>query len=113
MPHIPTPPSTAGIGSLFSFRRETAKPMLELAQILLRGESPLSQGERELIAAFVSSRNKCEFCTRSHSAAAWHLPGNTRALVMAVLENPDTAPVSDKMKALLTIASKVNRVEVS
>jgi uncharacterized peroxidase-related enzyme len=109
MPHIPTPPNTAGIGSLFTFRKETALPMLMLAQTLLRGDSPLTEGERELIAAFVSSRNKCEFCTKSHAATAWHLSGNTRELVEAVLHNPETASISDKMKALLTIASKVQQ----
>lgn len=109
MAHIPTPPNTGGIGSLFSFRRETAKPMLELAHILLRGESSLTPGERELIAALISSQNNCEFCKRSHSAAAWNLPGNTREIVRAVLENHNTAPVSDKMKSLLTIASKVQQ----
>lgn len=49
MPHIPTPPNSIGIGSLFSFRIETAIPMLGLAQTIFRGDSPLSQGERELI----------------------------------------------------------------
>ncbi len=88
---------------------ETAIPKIELAQTILRGESPLSQGERELIAAFVSSRNHCEFCTKSHAATAWHLPGNTQELVIAVLDNLETAPISDKMKALLTIASKVQQ----
>ncbi|MBS1537919.1 MAG: carboxymuconolactone decarboxylase family protein [Bacteroidetes bacterium] len=109
MPHIPTPPNTAGIGSLLSFRPETAKPLMELAQALLRGESSLSPGERELIAAFVSSKNNCEFCTRSHAATAWHLPGNTKGLVLSVLADLESSPISTKLKALLTIASKVQQ----
>jgi len=107
MPHIPTAPHSAGIGSLLSFRPETAKPMMELAQTLLRGESSLTQGERELIAAFVSSKNNCEFCTRSHSAAAWNLPGMTKELVFSVLNSIEIPSISLKMKALLTIALKV------
>ena len=51
-------------------RPETAKPMKELVEVLLRGESTLSRGERELIASVVSTRNECVFCSESHGAFA-------------------------------------------
>jgi AhpD family alkylhydroperoxidase len=41
-----------------------------LAETLLRGESPLTSGERELIAAYVSHLNNCHFCHTSHASAA-------------------------------------------
>jgi alkylhydroperoxidase family enzyme len=44
-----------------AFRPETAKPLNELAEILLQGQSTLARGERELIAAYVSSQNDCFF----------------------------------------------------
>ncbi len=109
MPHIPTPPNTAGIGSLLAFRPDTAQPLMMLAQTLLRGDSSLTPGERELIAAYVSHLNHCVFCTRSHAAAAAHLPGNTAELVQQVLDNPDDAPISSKMKSLLAIAKCVQQ----
>jgi uncharacterized peroxidase-related enzyme len=84
--------------------------LLELAEVLLRGPSPLTSAERELIAAYVSRRNGCRFCAQSHGAAArHHLGGDAQAQAMldAVLQDPATAPVSPKMRALLAIAAKV------
>ena len=60
--HISLPEGLPGITSGFAFRPETAKPMRELAEILLQGPNTLTSAEREMIAAFVSSRNDCRFC---------------------------------------------------
>jgi len=89
------------------FRPETGQHLYELAQVLLRGESPLTEAERELIAAYTSSRNNCMFCMNSHAAAARCLYGEEGHVVDAVLENKDRAPISEKLKALLNIAGKV------
>ena len=113
MPHIPLPEGLPGITSAFAYRPETAKPMRELAEVLLRGPNTLTSGEREMIAAFVSRGNDCHFCQASHrAAAAHHLDGNY-ALVDAVKGDYQTAPVSAKLKALLTIAGKVQRAASS
>ena len=69
MAHISVPEGVPGIRSLVMFRPESGQYLYELAQVLLRGVSPLSEAERELIAAFVSSRNDCMFCMSSHAAA--------------------------------------------
>ncbi len=89
------------------YRPETGKPLYELAQVLLRGESPLSQAERELIATYVSAQNNCNFCTQSHAAAARALFGPDRNVVDFVLSEYETAPISEKLKDLLTIAGRV------
>lgn len=107
MPHIQLPDGVPGIRSLVLFRPDTGKPLYELAQVLLRGDSPLSQAERELIATYVSAQNDCNFCTQSHAAAARALFGDDREVVDFVLTEYQTAPISDKMKALLTIAGRV------
>lgn len=81
--------------------------MRALAEVLLRGPSTLTSGEREMIATFVSTRNDCFFCQTSHrAAAANHLDGNYE-LVDAVRFDYQNAPVSAKLKALLAIAGKV------
>jgi len=98
-----------GIVGLLTQFTETAKPLTELAQILLRGDSTMSEGDRELIAALVSSRNKCQFCMRSHGATASHLLNGNKELVKQVQQDFRSAPVSDKMKALLNIAAKVQK----
>ncbi|MDP4264791.1 MAG: carboxymuconolactone decarboxylase family protein [Bacteroidota bacterium] len=107
MAYIQVPEGVPGIRSLVLFRPETGKPLYELAQVLLRGPSPLTEAERELIAAYVSGRNDCLFCRNSHAAAARCLYGEDKNLVDEVLKDMNHSPVSDKMKALLNIAGKV------
>ena len=107
MPHIQLPEGLPGISGAFAFRPETAKPMRALAEVLLRGPSSLSSGEREMIATFVSTRNDCYFCQTSHRAAAAHHLGGDYPLVDAVRFDYENAPVSPKLKALLAIAGKV------
>src|SRR6476659_9549084 len=107
MPHIALPEGLPGITSAFAYRPETAKPMRELAETLLRGPNVLTSGEREMIAAFVSSRNDCHFCQASHSAAAAHHLDGDYDLVEAVKRDYQGASVSAKLKALLAIAAHV------
>src|ERR1700733_7679302 len=79
MPHIKLPEELPGITAGFAFRPETAKPMRALAHILLHEPNSLTGGERELIATYVSSRNKTTFCELSHgAAAASHLGGEAK-----------------------------------
>jgi uncharacterized peroxidase-related enzyme len=109
MAHITVPPGLPGIVGPLTFSPDTAKPLLILAETLLRGPNTLTSAEREMIAAHVSYRNNCDFCQLSHSAAAAaHLDGNYD-LVEAVKTNPETAGISEKMKALLVIAGKVQQ----
>lgn len=105
MPFIELEDHLPGITGLLEYSKATARPIRDLTQFLLRGPSTLSQTDRELIATVVSHGNECTFCTTSHTAAADLLAGEKQTAQM-VKENIDTAPVSDKMKALLHIAVK-------
>ncbi len=110
MPHINLPADIPGIGGGFAFRPDVAKPMRELAHILLYepgDNASLPSRDRELIATYVSSRNHCYFCATSHGAAAQHHTGGSAELVEAVWANPEMANISDKLKALLAIAGAV------
>jgi len=92
-----------------AFRPEVAGPLCALAETLLRDDSTLSRGERELIAAYVSSLNECVYCKTSHGAyAAAQLEGGA-TLVAQVEQDPATAPIDDKLRALLAIAAAVQR----
>ena len=89
-----------------AFRPETARPLNELVDVLLRGPNTLSPGERELIATYVSSQNECQYCQTIHGAiAAHHLNGN-EDLVVKVKGDFQHAAISEKLKALLVIAGK-------
>src|ERR1700733_13106196 len=108
MPYIPLKETLPGITGLLDYRLDTALPIRQLTQILLRRESTLTEGERELIAAVVSFGNECRFCTAAHTAAA-DLYLQDPATADKAKRNPVTAPVSDKMKALLANARVVQQ----
>jgi len=96
-----------GILGPMTFRPETAAPLNELVNVLLRGESTLSRGEREMIATHVSWRNDCFFCQTIHGAVAAAQLGHDEVLVQKVKTDWPSAEISPKLKALLNIAGKV------
>jgi uncharacterized peroxidase-related enzyme len=111
MPYIALPPGYPGIRSLFIYSPVTAAPLNDLVQTLLHDTetSTLTPGERELIATYTSSRNECKYCANTHGAIAkYQLDGNGD-LVDQVRRDPDTAAISDKLRALLVIAGKVQQ----
>ncbi len=107
MAYIKTGNDHAGIRGLMDFRPETSNPLLELAEILLRQPSTMEPWERELIATYVSHRNKCNFCCNSHGALVNALNKDQPNLVDQVKEDFWSADISDKLKSLLHIAGKV------
>jgi uncharacterized peroxidase-related enzyme len=109
MAYIKVDEGIPGIRSLALFRPETGKHLYALVQVLLRGDSPLTEAERELIAAYVSSLNECMFCKYSHAATAEFLFKDQKKIVNIVFHDFRKAPISDKMKSLLHIAGKVQR----
>jgi uncharacterized peroxidase-related enzyme len=106
MAHISFPPELAGIRGPMAFRPETAKPINELVDVLLRGPNTLSPADREMIAAYVSTQNDCRYCQTIHGAVAAHHLGGNEPLVASVRSDFETAEISDKLKALLAIAGK-------
>ncbi|WP_256107926.1 carboxymuconolactone decarboxylase family protein [Streptomyces sp. ODS05-4] len=108
MAHIEISSGLPGISGLMAQRPDTGAVLSQLAETLLRsGASPLSRGERELIAAYVSRLNRTEFCAGSHGAfAAAQLEGGAE-LVAAVLKDVDGAPVGPLLRSLLRVAAEV------
>lgn len=95
-----------GVTGLLEYRKDVAAPLRELTQILLRGPNTLTEAERELIATAVSNKNGCVYCTTSHAAAADAYLGESPTTEQ-VKTDFTKASLSDKMKALLTIALQV------
>jgi uncharacterized peroxidase-related enzyme len=91
---------------LFAFKHEAAEHLQRFTQAVMRGPSPLTPAFRELIAAFVSSRNRCPFCSGSHIAVAVKLSGD-RPLVDAVIANYRTAPIEEHEKLLFAYLEKL------
>jgi uncharacterized peroxidase-related enzyme len=96
-----------GIVGLMHYRPETAKPLNELAEVLLRGPSTLTSAEREMIASYVSHQNECHFCHSSHGAAAAHHMDGDLSLLDDIKAGFVKTDISPKMKTLLNIAKKV------
>jgi uncharacterized peroxidase-related enzyme len=110
MPHINLPEGLQGIRSAMAFRPETAKPLNELAEALLHAPNSLPQGDRELIATYVSYLNDCYFCQTVHGSIAAACLNDDHDLVKRVKADFRASEISDKLKALLVIAAKVQRV---
>ncbi|MDI6097217.1 carboxymuconolactone decarboxylase family protein [Actinoplanes sp. NEAU-A12] len=99
MPHIDLPP-LPGIAGLLAGYPQTAGPLNSLAETLLRGPSPLTPAQRETIAAYVSGRNECAFCARTHDAVARRLRRDDGS-------GSSSAETDPLMVALLAVADKV------
>jgi uncharacterized peroxidase-related enzyme len=110
MAHIDLGNDLPGIRGPMAFRPETAKPLNALAEILLRDDNnTLTRGERELIGAYVSSLNDCFFCQNVHGAMAQHYMQCDMPFIDSIKKDYTTTPISEKLKALLSIAGSVQK----
>ena len=99
-----------GIRGLMAYRPETAKPLNELAEMLLRNDdNSLTRGERELIASYVSHLNDCFFCQNVHGALAGYYLECDLNTIDAAWKDFTSADISDKVKALMAIAASVQK----
>ena len=108
MAHVAVAEGRPGIVGLLEGYPETGVLLNGLAQALLRTAEGLSPAERELIAAHVSSLNRCVFCASAHAAAARHLLGDAAA-VQALARGGGDPQASPRLRALLAIAARVQQ----
>lgn len=95
--------------SLLAFRPAIAPPLTSLMEILMRSDEGLSKGERELIATVVSSLNACTVCDNIHGEVAQCFFEEDALLVQKVKVNYQKAPISEKLKTLISIAESVQK----
>src|SRR3989337_2727669 len=103
MAYITLPDGLPGIRGPMAFRPETAKPLNEFAEVLLRSDNSLSRGDRELIGTYVSYLNDCFFCQNAHGGLAQHYLQCDISFIDNVKFNMIDADISAKLKALLSI----------
>jgi uncharacterized peroxidase-related enzyme len=96
----------AGLLQIFQAFPETARPLLQYHEVLLRGDSPFSAAERELIAAYVSGLNNCNYCRAVHSQTAVAL-GTRAELIGNLFANPQTDDVDPRMRPVLAFVRKL------
>ena len=108
MPHLPSLPDNATLLDLFKAYPAASKALLAYHEVLMRGDSPLTVAERELIAAYVSGLNACRYCHSVHTATAEAF-GVPEGLLADLLEDPDGAAVEARLRPLLAYVAKLTQ----
>ncbi len=105
MTHLKSLPDDAKVYHVFASRPAVYEPFTEACEQIMRGPSPLSRGDRELIGAFVSQLYSCPYCHDVHNEAvkAYGINGE---LARQLAENIETAAVDDRMKPLFALVRK-------
>lgn len=106
MPHLNSLPDDAVLMDVFRAYPETSRPLLDYHEVVMRGPSPFTAGERELIAAYVSGRNACGYCHGVHTVTA-EACGIAAGAAPAAVADLDTAPVDERMRPVLRFAGKL------
>ena len=90
--------------ALAKFNTGTGRPLIEFHEALLRGDSPFTVPQREMLAAYVSGVNACQYCHGAHTAAAREF-GVSESHIAAVLADPAAADA--KMVPVLNYVRKL------
>ena len=106
MAYLPSLKPDAVLLDAFRAYPDAARPLLDYHEVLLRGPSPFTVAERELIAAYVSGLNACGYCHGVHRATAEAF-GIAEGTLDALLGDPDTAPVDARMRPVLRYVRKL------
>lgn len=108
MSFLPSLGPQATLLHVFKAFPDACKPLIEFHEVLLRGPSPFTHGERELIAAYVSRLNHCRYCHAVHTATAERL-GVPVGAVDRLAANISFALIPEKMEPILRFAAKLTR----
>ena len=101
------PEEEGSVAAILKPYPEIANPVCMMTEYVMRSEDvQFSQGERELIAAFVSDLNACTYCARTHQATAEAF-GADESVFGALIDDIDTAPVEENLKPVLRYVKKL------
>ena len=106
MPFIRSLPDDAAMLDVLRLSPEAARPLVQFHEALMRGTSPLTEGQRELLAAYVSGLNSCSYCQGVHAATAEAF-GVPAELLNNLLVDVDRAEVDDRCRAMLRFVRKL------
>ena len=98
-------PEKAHVYDVFASRPEVFAPFTEACEQIMRGPSALSQGERELLGAYVSALNACPYCHDVHNEAvkAFGMSGET---AKRLADDMDSAGLDERLRPLFALARK-------
>lgn len=99
-------PEDAGVRHILILNPKAGRALIELHTAALRNEGPLEPHHKELIAAYVSGLNACQYCYGVHSETARAF-GVEAATIEALVADVDTSDVQDCLKPVLRFARKL------
>ena len=91
-------PEEAGAFDVFAAFPDLNRPIAEFCEILFRGPSFLTPGERQTLFVYVSGFNACQYCYGGHTAAVAY--GLDPDVFDTLFDDIETASVDDKLKPL-------------
>lgn len=106
MAFFPSLPADAGVRHIIAMNPAAGRALLEFHTAALRNPSRLAPADKELIAAFVSGLNACQYCYGVHAETARAF-GIDAALIEQLVADVDSAPVDARMRPLLQYARKL------
>lgn len=107
MAKFPSLGANATVPDILRLSPAAGAALLEMHEAIMRSPSPLSPGQRELIAAYVSGLNRCQYCHGVHAETAKAYEDIPRAAVDRMLVDLETAGFDDKIKPILRLARKL------
>jgi uncharacterized peroxidase-related enzyme len=99
-------PADAGVRHILALNPAAGQALIEFHTAALRNEGPLTPKDKELLAAFVSGLNACQYCYGVHAQTALAF-GVSEGVLAQLLADVDTAAIDDKLKPLLRYARKL------
>jgi uncharacterized peroxidase-related enzyme len=96
-------PPEAKVYELFARRPQLFGPFTVFCEQLMRGQSPLTPGTRELIGSYVSALNSCRYCHDVHAEAV-RAYGIDPDLIRALRDDPGSAPIETRYQPLMALA---------
>jgi uncharacterized peroxidase-related enzyme len=106
MPFFPSMPEDATTKHVFTAHPEIYSHWVRVSEAILRDPSPLTPAQRELIGAYVSSLNACQYCYGGHRAAA-ELFGIAPQTIDGLIQDLATAPIDSKLRPILAFVKKL------
>lgn len=113
MAKFPSLGEKATVPDILKMSPHAGKALLEMHEAIMRMPSPLTPGQRELIAAYVSGINKCRYCHGVHAATAKAYDDVPNSAVDKMFDDLETAGFDEKIKPMLRFARKLTQAPAS
>jgi uncharacterized peroxidase-related enzyme len=110
MPFLPSIPDDAKVPHVLAMFSDlgsrAGRPLIEFHEALLRGDSPFTVAQREMMAAYVSGINACEYCYGAHTASSKQF-GVSEQLIVDLVANVDATEIEPEIKPVLQYLRKL------